>query len=57
MCTLQCCRERKTCFIDCPFYQDIRFELFESCQLACSEFETFNADDKLNFILEKCIKN
>ena len=41
----------KHVLIDCPFYQDIRFELFESCKLACNEFETFNADDQLNFIL------
>ena len=41
----------KHVLIDCPFYFDLRFELFESCKRACDTFETFNDEDKLNFIL------
>ena len=37
--------------IDCPFYFDLRFELLEGCTRACDTFETFDDEDKLNFIL------
>ena len=41
----------KHVLIDCPFYFDLRFELLQSCKRPCDTFETFNDEDKLNFIL------